>query len=150
MRHTKSSCRCLLLSIIALTVTSLVVRSAEADGLPPTPAEANHSVVFIHSGCKGVDQKIVDGIADKVANDLARLGYLVRSPDKEQDVVGGQGVDYFFDTDLAVAQHVAAVANVEMKAANLDPSPPDLGPRRQAVRNHRGYLGVWLCPVPKS
>jgi hypothetical protein len=36
-----------------------------------------------------------------------------------------------------------------MKTANLVPSPPDLGPRRQKVRNHPGYLGVWLCPAPK-
>jgi hypothetical protein len=129
-----------------MTVTA-VARTEAAS--PQAPGDPTRSVVFIHAGSKGA--KPPDHIVDTIANDLAKLGYIVRAPDQEQDVVGGQGVDYFSEQDLAFAQHVASIVNAELKAsfekAKL-PEPPALAPRKQSVKNPAGYLGVWLFALP--
>jgi hypothetical protein len=118
-------------------------------GPPAPPANPSKNVVFIHDGNGGGD--VPGDVVNTIANELAKVGYIVRSPDHERDVVGGQGVDYFFDQDLPFAQHVAAVANFELTAAYTAAKltvPPTLVPRRQVAKNLPGYLGLWLFPKP--
>ncbi|HEX3349510.1 MAG TPA: hypothetical protein VHS58_15545 [Acetobacteraceae bacterium] len=124
-----------------------------AAALPAAPDRASRSVVFIHAGgapkTGGQDQPI----ASRIARDLVKFGYIVRAPDQEQDSVGGPGIDYFADSDLPLAQHVALVVNaalVDAYAAAHRGKPPVLAPRRQSAKNPPGYLGVWLFPATAS
>jgi len=142
-----------LMSGLLITATAcgglraVIAMADEPAGPPLPPANPSKSVVFIHDGHG--DAKVPDRVSDTIANELAKVGYIVRSPDHEQDVVGGPGVDYFFDQDLQFAQHVAEVANFELKAAYTAAQitgPPRLVPRKQVAKNLPGYLGVWLFP----
>jgi hypothetical protein len=99
-------------------------------------------VVFIHMGGRSLDRLAIlrIGIA------LSKKGYVVRAPDRDQDEVGGPGVDYFSDSARDAAQDVANAMNEvlrEMKLQDKDDSRK-LRPRLQGTKNPPGYLGVWL------
>lgn len=97
-------------------------------------------VVFVHAGPKETDPKI-----KQVTGALFQLGYSVRSPDGEQDKVGGAGVDYFDPSAKETAQEIANLMNAALAELGLkgnDDQP--LAPRFQRVKNPANYIGVWL------
>ncbi|HEX8164203.1 MAG TPA: hypothetical protein VF601_00255 [Beijerinckiaceae bacterium] len=111
---------------------------------PPqtTGYENARFVIFVHTGPRAPD----DIAVKQIAAALSRKGYLVRAPDKQQDIVGGPGVDYFDDSALKTAQDVADTVNEQLQ--KLDPPVDEkkkLKPRPQrATKNPPSYLGVWL------
>jgi hypothetical protein len=99
-------------------------------------------VVFIHTGGRSLDRHATQriGIA------LSQKGYVVRAPDRDQDDVGGPGVDYFSESARPAAEDVANTMNeilTEMKLQDKD-ARKKLRPRLQRTKNPPGYLGVWL------
>lgn len=100
------------------------------------PKDAKRFVLFIHAGSK---TPMDESLTNKIALTLAARGYIVRSPEKDRDQVGGPGVDYFIEDDLPAANDIAAVVNDQ-----LPTGAKKLQPRRQRVSNKPGYIGVWL------
>src|SRR5215213_4686293 len=84
-------------------------------------------VICIHAGGIPEDEKKPDGGAKmsddsrvkEIAIPLVRKQYTVRVPDRDQDRVGGPGVDYFDDTAKAAAEDVANTVNATLKALKL-------------------------------
>jgi hypothetical protein len=107
----------------------------EVGAAPAASADNSRFVLFVHGG-DGKTKSKETAVTD-VAVALAKNGYSVRKPDNQGDTVGGPGVDYFDDNDLAAAQDVAKIANSILGSGSLKP-------RRQRVKNPLGYLGVWL------
>lgn len=122
----------------ALTLLAAIAASAVAAGAVAQQTDNSSYIVFLHAGAPpdlhDANERLV-----AVLSGLAKAGYSVRKPDSDRDLVGGPGVDYFNDNDLAAAQAVANIVNVAM---------PDrkekLAPRRQRINNPPHYLGVWL------
>jgi hypothetical protein len=128
--------------LIVVVIVSIPVRLwAQAIGAPP--ADPSRFVLFIHAG--GGPAGASD-VADNIAAELARRGYVVRAPDEERNAKGGPGVDYFSAGDRPAAQDVANTVNAELKAsANAElKASAVLQPRLQNVKNPPGYIGVWL------
>ena len=73
-----------------LFIASWAVASTQADA---QPGPNSRYIVFIHYGGGSPDN------AQRVALALAKLGYVVRKPDNQRDIVGGPGVDYFYSQD---------------------------------------------------
>jgi hypothetical protein len=124
--------------ILALCVPSALL--AQSQGGSPN----SRIVIFIHAGGGEINDNQIRDIA--VA--LVRKQYTVRVPDRDQDKVGGPGVDYFDDSARAAAEDVANTVNAALKGLKLLTDEKDekraLKPRRQFLRNPPGYLGVWL------
>jgi hypothetical protein len=131
----------LVATVILLMPAAAFAQSAQR-GTPSQSGEPQY-IVFIHSGPKKAD----DPVVRQIAGFLVRAGYVVRSPDDAQDLVGGPGVDYFADPALPVAQTVANTINEllpKLVGTALDDSKK-LKPRKQQnVKNPATYLGVWL------
>ena len=131
----------LLAAVLLLMPASAFAQSASQSGAPSQSGEPKY-IVFIHSGPKKAD----DPLVRQIAGFLVRAGYVVRSPDDAQDLVGGPGVDYFADPALPVAQQVANSINELMPKLGGPPldDKNKLKPRKQNARNPATYLGVWL------
>lgn len=95
-------------------------------------------IVFIHAG-----PKLTDPVVRRIAGALYTKGFVVRSPDNDQDETGGPGVDYFADTAKDAAQDVAEAVNMLMAKPEGAPTKK-LAPRRQNTKTPANYLGVWL------
>src|SRR5262249_55439573 len=101
------------------------------------PVDNSIYILFVHAGAP---PSVPDAQSRLLAvlKELVKAGYSVRKPDSERDTVGGPGVDYFNDNDLAAAQAVADIVNAALS------DRPKIAPRRQRVNNPPHYLGVWL------
>jgi hypothetical protein len=112
----------------------------------PMPGGAKY-VVFVHAGPKLNDARI-----KQVAGALFEKGYLVKSPDGDQDTTGGAAVDYFDPSAKDVAADIAKLMNERLKALELKgPDDADLAPRFQRItKNPPTYIGVWLFGRPAS
>lgn len=105
-------------------------------------------IIFIHAG-----PFLKDGEAavKQIAGALFNKGYVVRSPDNDQDDAGGPGVDYFDDNARDAAQDVADTVNELMAKISLPKTGvagKKLMPRRQKTKTPPNYLGVWLFAAP--
>ena len=128
------------LLVLALCVPVSLYGEVIQQGGAPQGANSKF-VLFIHAGPKATD----DPVIKQIAGTLAQKGYLVRAPDREQDNVGGPGVDYFADSALATAQDVANTVNeILQRRKLLESDNKKLKPRLQHVKSPPGYLGVWL------
>src|SRR5271166_4926036 len=65
------------------------------------------NIVFIHTAGQPIDGDAVVAVLKA----LLQAGYSLRKPDTDGDVVGGPGVDYFYDDDLPAAQSIADIVN---------------------------------------
>ena len=129
--------RMLLYQILLIAVIAVPLAWPAEPQMQKTP---DYFTVFIHAGAKSPP---AEEVIRQITIALVQKGYSVRPPDKQQDVVGGSGVDYFSDEDAAAAQNIADIVNQAFSALNVKQSKP-LAPRRQRVRNPPGYIGVWL------
>jgi hypothetical protein len=131
---------CKLVATVILLMPAAAFAQSAQRGTPAQSGEPQY-IVFIHSGPRKPD----DPVVRQIAGFLVRAGYVVRSPDDAQDLVGGPGVDYFADPALPVAQTVANTINdlLPKLGTPLDDSKK-LKPRKQNVKNPATYLGVWL------
>jgi hypothetical protein len=129
-----------LFLILAVCIPGLLHAQQMQQGSPPV-RDNSKFVVFIHAGGKDIDDKSIKEIA------VTLLGkrYVVRSPDRERDDVGGPGVDYFSDSARDAAQEVADTVNEKLESLKLlTDDNKKLKPRLQQLKNPAGYLGVWL------
>jgi hypothetical protein len=122
----------------AFTLLAALAASATAVTAVAQQADNSRYILFLHAGAPP-DVHDANAHLLAVLNGLRKAGYLVRKPDSDRDDVGGPGVDYFDDNDLAAAQAVADIVN-----AAMPDSPKKIAPRRQRVKNPPYYLGVWL------
>jgi hypothetical protein len=128
-----------MLTALLMSLAVLAGRASAEDA----PRDPGHCIVFVHGGGKK-ERDARNEAASAIAKELAKSGYVVRSPDQEQDVVGGPAVDYFDEADLACARAIAAVVNANTEVGKLQEKPIQLAPRRQRIKNQPGYIGVWL------
>jgi len=127
-----------LLLVLAVCVpSSLYAQGIQQQGV--WQGDTSKFVLFIHTGPRRPDDKVVK----RIAGALAQKGYLVRAPDGQQDNVGGPGVDYFADTALDAAKDVAKTVN-DILQKEMSRTENTLRPRRQRTKNPATYLGVWL------
>jgi hypothetical protein len=117
-------------------LAALAATAATGRAVAQQPDNSSY-ILFLHAGAP-TDIHDADSLLLVVLQGLVKAGYSVRKPDNERDAVGGPGVDYFNDNDLAAAQDVANIVNDAM------PNRKKLAPRRQRVNNPPHYLGVWL------
>lgn len=132
--------RLLPLLALMLCVVSTPLQAQKVD-----PAKF---IIFIHAG-----PFLKDGEAavKQIAGALFNKGYVVRSPDNDQDDAGGPGVDYFDDNARDAAQDVADTVNELMTRIALPKTGvagKKLMPRRQRTKTPANYLGVWLFAAP--
>lgn len=120
---------------LLLTATCCLTTAAFAQA---PKVDASKFVVFIHAGSNVKDKSI-----KQIAGALFSKGYVVRSPDNDQDEAGGAGVDYFDDSAKDAAQDVATTVNEAFTRLKLDQKKA-LSPRRQKTKSPPNYLGVWL------
>jgi hypothetical protein len=118
----------------AFTLLAALAATAAAAGEP----DNSIYILFIHAGAPP-DVHDADARVLEVLKGLVKARYSVRKPEADRDVIGGPGVDYFNDNDLATAQAVADIMN-----AAMPDRPKKIAPRRQYVNNPPHYLGVWL------
>jgi len=129
---------------LALFLLLLLPGSASAQpqsqAQAPMPGGAKY-VVFVHAGPKQNDARI-----KQVAGALFEKGYLVKSPDGDQDTTGGAAVDYFDPSAKDVATAIANLMNERLKTLELKGSDDiELKPRFQpSTKNPPTYIGVWL------
>jgi hypothetical protein len=156
---------CRLLIVLTLCIPGLLHAQPAQQGGPPAQqggppvqqggppplqsgAKSDNSkfVVFLHVGGKGADGNalIDDKGVKSVAIALLSRQYVVRSPDWDNDEVGGPGVDYFAESSRDAATDVAAAVNAKLKELKLLRDGKELKPRLQRVNNPPSYLGVWL------
>jgi hypothetical protein len=121
----------------AFTLLAALAATAAAGGAVAQQPDNSTYILFLHAGAPP-DVHDTDSLLLVILQGLVKAGYSVRKPDNERDVLGGPGVDYFNDNDLAAAQAVANIVNDAM------PNQKKLAPRRQRVNNPPRYLGVWL------
>jgi len=106
----------------------------------PMPGGAKY-VVFVHAGPKLDNPRI-----KQLAGALFEKGYLVKSPDSDQDTTAGAGVDYFDPSAKDVAAAIAQLMNERLASLKLKGAEDaDLAPRFQrGTKNPPTYIGVWL------
>jgi hypothetical protein len=105
------------------------VGSAVQGTLPTT----NRYNLFIHDDGGPAE------LSDRIAKTLRAKGFEVRGTDRDADLEGGPGVDYFYEGDEAAARAVAEIANSMLPADRKK-----LVARKQSAKNPPGFLGVWL------
>lgn len=134
----------LLLSLLALMLC-VVATPLQAQ----QKVDSSKFVIFIHAG---PHLKNGEAAVKQIAGALYNKGYVVRSPDNDQDEAGGPGVDYFDDNARAAAQDVADTVNELMARLTTLPKTGFAGkklmPRRQKTKAPPNYLGVWLFAAP--
>ena len=154
-----------LVLFLALCLPSaLLAQSSQGSGAGGAPPNNSRFVIFIHAGgipddVKKSDDEKKPGSAGRISEDervreiaiaLIRKQYTVRVPDRDQDKVGGPGVDYFDDGARLAAEDVANTVNAVLRNLNLLTSEKEkdekkvLKPRRQYLKSPPNYLGVWL------
>jgi hypothetical protein len=125
----------LALILVLCAPSALLAQNQAQQGAPNS-----RFVIFIHAGGGATDEEVRE-----VAIALIRKQYTVRPTDRDQDKVGGPGVDYFDDSAKAAAEDVANTVNDVLKGQKLlTDDKKALKARRQSLRNPPGYLGVWL------
>jgi hypothetical protein len=125
---------------LALLLLLLLPGFASAETPVQAPGGTKY-VVFVHTGPKQDDPRI-----KQVAGALFEKGYLVKSPDGDQDTTAGAGVDYFDPSAKDVATAIAKLMNERLASLGLKgPDDIDLTPRFQrSTKNPPTYIGVWL------
>ena len=125
--------RIVLISFSCLVVSAAAIAQVNRE----PPPDAKRFVLFIHGGAQA--SKPPEDLTSRIALTLARRGYVVKSPEKDLDEVGGPGVDYFHTEDRVAAQDIADTVN------SILPSEMNKLPvRLQRITNPSGYIGVWL------
>lgn len=121
---------CLLLLLLAPSLLSAQTQ------------QSGEFVVFIHAGGGSINDQDLREIGAL----LVKKGYVVRAPDRERNVKGGPGVDYFSSFAREAAQDVADTVNEQLLAMRLLPDEKQrLRPRLQLRPNNLPvYLEVWL------
>jgi len=89
--------------------------------------------LFVHYG----SQSPVNADVSQLISRLRNVGFRVLGTDRERDVQGGPGVDFFRDEDEAAAKKIAELVN-DWRGT------PTIKARRQKVKNPPGFIGVWL------
>jgi hypothetical protein len=99
-------------------------------------------VVVIHAGGGSIDDQNLREIGAL----LVKKGYVVRAPDRERNVKGGPGVDYFSSFAREAAEDVADTVSEGLLAMRLPPDAKQrLKPRLQLrPSNLPIFLEVWL------
>jgi hypothetical protein len=124
--------------LLLLLAPSLL--SAQQQQQSGAPERNSQFVVFIHAGDSS---KINDQVLREIGILLVKKGYVVRTPDRERDLTGGPGVDYFSSFARDAAQDVADTINARVQQL-LPNEKMKLEPRLQRINNPPTYLGVWL------
>jgi hypothetical protein len=122
----------------AFTLLAALAATATAAGAVAQQPDNSSYILFVHAGAPP-DVHDAEARLLEILKGLVKAGYSVRKPDDDRDVVGGPGVDYFNDNDLAAAQAVADIVNVAMPDRQKK-----IAPRRQRANNPPHYLGIWL------
>ncbi len=129
---------CRFFLVFALCMPGVLhAQQTQQSGNPPR--DNSKYVVFIHAGGKDIGNQI-----GEITIALLKERYIVRAPDKDQDKIGGPGVDYFDDSAFEAAQDVAKIVNGILQNLKLQDEGKTLKPRAQRLKNPAGYLGVWL------
>jgi hypothetical protein len=130
---------------VRLAVLLLLLLPGFASAQSQSPVQAATSgaryVVFVHAGPNQNDSRI-----KQVSGALFAKGYLVKSPDGDQDMASGAGVDYFDPSAKDEAAKIATLMNERLASLKLKgPDDLELKPRFQGnTKNPPTYIGVWL------
>jgi hypothetical protein len=126
--------------LLLLLSPGFALAQSQSQGQAPMSGAAKY-VVFVHAGPKQDDPRI-----KQVAGALFEKGYLVKSPDGDQDTTGGAAVDYFDPSAKEVATDIAKLMNERLASLGLKGAEDaDLAPRFQRItKNPPTYIGVWL------
>jgi hypothetical protein len=126
-----------ILVVLFCLISLVQTRAAE----PQKDAEGLY-IVSIHYGSKNLAEEAKKNAQDaqKLALALAKLGYSVREPDAEQNVVSGPGVEYSSPESKNEADKVVGLVKISLPSLNLTSRPGNA----KGSLYVRYSLDVWL------